>query len=386
MSKLDILRATIFTPGVKGRWGLPLALVGDPGIGKTYNIRDLAASFSLDYEELSPGARGEGAFGVIPFPKDNTITYLPPDWALRVNDKAAIVFVDELTTAPPAVQPALLGLIQFGIIGSFTLGSRVRILGAYNPPEIAAAGYELPATVANRMGHIGWNRPSVGDWVDYLSNSNTPQTAEPVSAESEEKRVLSVWGNCYSRAVGEYAGFIYRMPEFLHKMPKREDPQISRAWPSPRSNELAIRALAGSYVHNLAESDRDEFMAAFVGDAAIIEFAAWKKNADLPLPLDLLTGKVTFVHNSKRLDRTVASLSACTVLLSDTKLDGRNDKCEVLWDILKEVSEAGATDLAISTARFLCRKSALLPSPKTIASGRAVLKKIEPLLTASGEV
>jgi hypothetical protein len=92
------------------------------------------------------------------------------------------------------------------------------------------------------------------------------------------------------------------------------------------------------------------------------------------------------VHNSKRLDRTVASLSACTVLLSDTKLDGRNDKCEVLWDILKEVSEAGATDLAISTARFLCRKSALLPSPKTIASGRAVLKKIEPLLTASGEV
>ena len=384
MSKLDIIKAALFTPGSNG-WGLPLVIWGDPGIGKTFQIRQLAEKYDMDIEELTPGARGEGAFGVIPVPNGECLTYPMPDWALRITNKAAILFIDEGTTAPPAVQPALLGLVQFKTIGSSTLGSRVRPIMAANPPEIAAAGYEFPPTVSNRMGHLNWTRPDIGQWTEYLTQALSNNT-DKISADLEEQRVMAQWSNVFSRAVGEYSGFLYRMPEFLHKMPKREDPQISRAWPSPRTNDLAVRALAGAYVHGLSESDKDEFIGAFVGDACSIEFSAWRKNADLPLPEELLTGKETFKHDAKRLDKTVAIMSSCVVHLSNTELKDRNNKAIKLWEIMLDVCEARAPDLVVSAARSLCRTASKLPDPRKFEAGKSVLKRLGSLLTLSGEI
>lgn len=386
MSKLDILKAAIFTPGAKGRWGLPLTLWGDPGIGKTYKVRELGAQYSLFYVELSPGSRGEGAFGVIPFPDGKSISYPPPDWAIAANEaKHALVLIDEATTAPPAVQPALLGLVQFGMIGSYQLGPHVRTLATANPPELAAAGYDYPPPFANRQGHLNWERPAIEEWSEYMSSSVCENIAS-ISAESEESRVLSVWNSSFSRAIGEYGGFLHRMPQFLHKMPSREDPAISRAWPSPRTNELACRALASGYVHGLSDCDADEFVGSFVGEACTIEFAHWRREADLPLPQDLLSEKVEYKHSAKRLDRTVAILSACTAYLGDKTLKNRNRYAEVLWSVMNDICEAKAQDLVVPAARFLCRSSSNLPGPKSTKEGVAVLKSLGGLLKLSGEL
>ena len=143
----NILRAALFTPTGNGEWGLPMLAWSAPGMAKSAKIEDLAASCDLPCEVLSPGERGEGGFGVVPVPKygadgrtPETLSYPAPDWTERFKEGRGIVFVDELTTAPPAVQPAMLGLVLRKRIGATVLPPGVRVIAAANPPEQAEIG------------------------------------------------------------------------------------------------------------------------------------------------------------------------------------------------------------------------------------------------------
>jgi hypothetical protein len=74
-------------------------------------------------ELLSPGERGEGAFGVTPIPGIGqtggmVLSYPMPDWTEKFADGVGIVFVDEISSSPPSIQPYLLGLLQERRIGS----------------------------------------------------------------------------------------------------------------------------------------------------------------------------------------------------------------------------------------------------------------------------
>lgn len=42
-----ILRASLFTPGPRGRWGQPMRIVGQPGTAKTDIIRQVANKSGL---------------------------------------------------------------------------------------------------------------------------------------------------------------------------------------------------------------------------------------------------------------------------------------------------------------------------------------------------
>ncbi len=57
----------------------------------------------------------------------------------------------------------------------------------------------------------------------------------PLAALVEEERVMNAWPNAEAKAKGLVAGFLRRRPELLHKQPKADDPQASRAWPSRRT-------------------------------------------------------------------------------------------------------------------------------------------------------
>jgi MoxR-like ATPase len=87
---------------------------------------------------------GEGAFGVIPVPdKSGVIKYPPPEWTLAHDEAGGVVFIDEMSSTPPALQPPLLGLLFARRIGGKTLSARTRVIGAANPPEVAAGGFDL---------------------------------------------------------------------------------------------------------------------------------------------------------------------------------------------------------------------------------------------------
>ena len=82
----------------------------------------------------------------------------PPDWAVRlVRAGRGLLFLDELSTAPPAVQAALLRVVLERRVGALQLpAGAVRIVAAANPRVGAADGWELSPPLANRFVHLYW--------------------------------------------------------------------------------------------------------------------------------------------------------------------------------------------------------------------------------------
>lgn len=362
--KERLLHAALFTPLHGGRWGLPLMLWGPPGIAKTAIIKLVARMFSLHCEHLSPGMQGEGAFGVTPVPSQNgsgmVLDYPPPAWVrnMRVPTKdgeyeeAGIVFLDETNTAPPALQPALLGAIQERRIGGHEFGPRVRVLGAANPVGHAAGGWDLAAPVANRLGHVDWPAPDASEWGAWLLGGQ--DEVEPRDALTEEARVLKAWPHAFAKASGLASAFVRKRPELLHRMPADGDPAQSRAWPSPRSWEHATRARASAEVHGLSDVDAEELVTAFVGTGAAGEWAVWIDEADLPEPADVLDGRAAWKHDPQRLDRTAAVLDACAALVVPAKAERRAPRADALWGLMAEVMQ-DAKDVAVPAMTALVR-------------------------------
>jgi len=383
--KARLIHAALFTPLSDGRWGLPLILWGEPGIAKTAAIRQVSGENGFYCEVLSPGERGEGAFGVTPVPVENghgtVIDYPPPEWvrSLRMEDgtEVGVVFIDELGSVAPALQPALLGAIQERRIGGHQFGPRVRVIGAANPVGHAAGGWDLAAPVANRLGHVDWPAPDANEWGTWLLGG-ADESGEVRDALKEEARVMKLWPSAFAKASGLAAAFTQRRPELLQKMPKDGDPAQSRAWPSPRSWEAAVRARASAEVHGLTDVEQEELIAAFIGTSAAGEWAVWIDEADLPEPADVLDGKATWKHDPQRLDRTAAVLGACAALVVPAKAERRKERAEAMWKLMAEVMQ-DAKDVVVPAMTALVRAGLQRSKVAT-----PVLAKMHSVVAAAG--
>ena len=386
-----LLKAALFTPMPDGGWGLPLLIKGSPGTGKTATIEALGAQWGLPVESLSPGERGEGAFGVTPVPVTNgeiTLSYPAPDWVKKLRgpdghgEEAGIVFVDELNTAAPAIQPALLGLIQARRIGGHRLGPRVRVLGACNPISQSAGGWDLAPPVANRLGHVDWPAPDAEEWGAWITGGT--DAAKPAgSVEAEEARVMAAWPQAYAKACALVASFLRRRPELLSKMPPDGDPAQAAAWPSPRTWEYAARAMAAGWIHGLSGVEQDELIQAFVGASAGGELGAWIDEQDLPDPAEVLDCKVAWGPDPRRIDRTEAVLSACAALVK-TAADPGSKRLKVLWGLISSAAD-GAKDVVIPAMRMLVKAGLHLDGKKRISpEARGPLAKCLDVYKAAG--
>lgn len=311
-----LIKTAMFTPTRNG-WGMPLLLWGKPGIGKSDVIEGIALEHGLPLEVLSPGERGEGAFGVTPMPdSDGYISYPPPRWSEQFQTaENGFLFLDEINLAPPAIQAPMLGLLIKRRIGGATLPPGVRMIGAANDVADAAGGWDLAPPMANRLGHLAWEAPSEDEWTEWLMSAADEKAEVGESVASIEKRVQAAWNPEWSAARGVVAGFIRAKPAALHKQPPAGHPDASKAWPSHRSWESATRALASARVHGLDEAAADLFAGAFVGHGIVGELAEYRASADLPNPGDVLSGKVKFAPDFKRLDRTFAVVGSTTAML-----------------------------------------------------------------------
>jgi MoxR-like ATPase len=360
--KTNIVKAALFTPLSRGRWGLPVLLWGDPGVAKSAILEGMCARWGLPCEVLSPGERGEGAFGVVPVPEGKgatmTLRNPRPDWCAQFDATGrGVVFVDEMTTAPPALQPPLLGLLLARRIGGYQLPAGVRVLGAANPPETAAAGYDLAAPVANRVGHVTWPAPSVEDHIEYMLSGEAGDSSEAApagSAADEEARVLAAWPDSWARARGLEASFLRRFPDLKNKMPRGDGGDVNRAWPSDRSWEAATRAYASAAVHGLTPTEQEEFVGAFVGDGPAGQLFNYAQELDLPDPADVLDGKVRFKHSGKRIDRTAAVLTSCAALVTPKAAKDRDTRSIAMWELCNTIAEQKADlDILVPVCKVL---------------------------------
>lgn len=376
-----VLHALLFTPTPDG-WGVPAFLWGPPGVGKTKTVRAVATAASLPYIRLSPAERGEGQFGVVPVPAPGPdgqvrLTYPAPDWAVEVAD-GGLIFVDEANLGGYALQAPLLGLIQLRVLGTHQFGPRVRTLAAANEAHDAPGAHELANSVRNRFAHFRFEGLDAAAWgAGLLGGFRTSVALDSVDAREEEARVLAAWPQAYAQAAAQVAAFVARRPDLLHQAPAKGARVM--AWPSRRTWEYATLALASAQVHALTEVDTDALLASLVGLGAATEFATWRATLDLPGPVELLDGKVSWQHDPQRPDRTAVVLSSIAAFLASAPADAtRLTRAGVAWGLVDGVIDVAA-DLAVPAATALVQAKLFYPLVKSDAARKAQAK-LKPVL------
>src|SRR5580692_3198696 len=98
MNAKQILRTSFFTPGPRGRWGLPLLLEGDPGTAKTSIVEQVTSSCGLLPETVIASLREPSDFLGLPMPAMDggrviRTDYAPPAWATRVAEAGHAVAI-----------------------------------------------------------------------------------------------------------------------------------------------------------------------------------------------------------------------------------------------------------------------------------------------------
>jgi hypothetical protein len=226
---------------------------------------------------------------------------------------------------PPAVQAALLRVIAERVVGDLPLPSDTWILGAANPPTIAANGFELEPPMANRVCHLQWKM----DWDAWdsglMAGLDFPAPKFPVLPEG--------WENGLSGTAALVAAFRKRKPSAFEPDVdnsgnlKMDRAKMSGPWPSPRSWTMAIRALAAAESVKADNGVQFDLVAGCVGDGAAKEFAEWRDKLDLPDPEEMIEGAIKarkkktaipYTHPN-RPDKTIAVLgSVASAVLRNT--------------------------------------------------------------------
>lgn len=369
-----LLHAALFSPTAVG-WGLPILFESAPGAGKTSIVRGYVKRFRMrhpDHAELirfpfecfSGAARGEGAYGVVPVPREHAdgtfeLDTPPPAWAIRMNARGAgLVFLDELSCLPPILQAPSLSMLTDRFIAGLTFVPRVRILGAANPPGLASNGHDFSASMANRLGFCDWPAPSPEEHRAHMMRRGaTPigdLDGEIIDVDAEESRVLAAWPTAWARAVGIETAFLSRHPEWKNRCPREGDEAGGRAWPSDRSWENATCALASAMVHGLSTDDRDDLIRGFVGNAAFEAFSVFVEYSDLPDTAAVLDGQAAFEHNNARIDRTAVFINSAMALVSNKSATNREPRARKLWSILDTVGAANL-DVVVPVVQDLHR-------------------------------
>lgn len=348
---ITALEVALLTPGPRGRMGLPTISWGPPGIAKTSKIERLARRAGLPLETVILSIREPADVAGLPIVKPDGVHLEPPAWAKRlVEAKQGVVHLDELSCAPPSVQAAALRVVAEGVVGELALPPGVRVLASANPEDQAAGGWGLAAPMANRLLHLDAAAPSAEEWGEWLVGDDKPDETPLPTLKPED------WNREWIGARSKFAGFARRFPDRLLKVPDG-DAERGRAWPSPRSMELAARAMAGARALGATDGVLLTLLKGAVGAGVAAEILSYLKDLDIPDPEAVLAGSASVP--TKRVDQAYASLSG---VVTTALLEHRDQvhRIATAFEVAGVVASVHA-DVAVSCIRAACSKTALAP-------------------------
>lgn len=169
-----------------------------------------------------------------------------------------ILFLDEISAAPPSVQAAAYQITLDRVIGEHKLPDNCIVIAAGNRVTDKAVAYKMPKALANRLLHIEVQE-NFASWKDWA-----------IKAGINEKVI----------------GFLSFKPDFLMKFNPESD---DLAYPTPRSWEMVSNIL--NYVSN-NEVNVYNLIKGLIGVGAAVEFKTWcLVFKDLPSIEDIFNGK-----------------------------------------------------------------------------------------------
>ncbi len=274
-SQLEIILDTEFSSTRDGHH-TPVMIWGPPGVGKSELVAQVAQQHSVPLIDIRLSQLEPSDLRGIPFRTDGLVEWAVPRMLPDVerHGGAGILFLDEITSATPAVSAAAYQLILDRCLGEYKVPEAWVIFAAGNRQGDRGVTYSMPTPLANRFTHFSFD-VNLDDWV--------------------------LWA--HKRGIDErLIAFLRFRPELLFDFDPALDPV---AFPTPRSWEFAHHALqkfdSGSII--LANA-----LQACVGNAAGIELNAFIENLDnLPDVDAIVSGVKVPVPNSIDLQYALAS-------------------------------------------------------------------------------
>ena len=273
----------------------PVFLWGPPGIGKSDIVKQIGIDANREVIDVRLALWEPTDIKGIPYynAEQGKMTWAPPSELPVDADSTAIIFLDELNSAPPAVQAAAYQLILNRRVGTYELPKGVDIVAAGNRDGDRGVTYRMPAPLANRFLHLE-AKVDVEDWTDW-----------------------AVMNSIHPEVVG-YVGFAKQ--DLYDFDPK----SASKAFATPRSwcfvsDLLTDDDIDSDTLHNL--------VAGAIGDGLAMKFMAHRKVAGrMPKAGDILDGKVKTLEIKE-----VSAMYSLTVSLC-YELKERSEKKAPKWD------------------------------------------------------
>lgn len=337
---------------------IPVMLVGPPGVGKTATIRELAKSMGYDLITLLGSQMDPTDVAGLPKGEiiahdedDNPIwgtVYLAPKWQADILlKKKVILFLDEFSNTSAAVRASLLTLLQNR---EFPNGAQMPeetvVIGAMNPTEQAADGWELDKPTTNRMLFLTW-KSSRDEWCAGMLDA----WGQRDTISEEEK----YWRNLVVSFINDNPGYLHRENNATTDTPEAynvstNDPSelevLRYAWASRRSWDNLTRILAQT--PREATALQDEIAAGLVGRSSATMLRQWILENSSIDPEKVL-------NNPKGIDWQNVEVSEANIVFRALveKVDEKNWR--KILDVMDAVADAKAEALIVSYLTDLLR-------------------------------
>jgi hypothetical protein len=327
------------TPSPKGHLGIPALLWGAPGEGKSSFVESLRRD-DFPVVTLIASIHDPTDFSGLPVHLNGQVRFAPPEWTFAFDETGqGILFLDELTTAPPSVQAALLRVILERKVGFRPLPKGVRVVAAANPPDQVVGGWELSPPLRNRFVHIRWELS--GEIYQKALREGFGQPSLPAIDPDAHAEAEKFW-----RRMVEV--FLRHHSHLAKTSPSDEE----YAFASPRTWDFAIALMASCDLLGKAPKPGQKGSEVFlnlvegcVGKGAAVAFAHFLQTLRLPDPDEVLDGKITLDLKSFRDDELYAFFSALAAALVRRQTQPNFvDSMLVFLELTEQVSHDGRID------------------------------------------
>jgi len=192
----------------------PVMLWGPPGVGKSQLVAQAAARHAASVIDIRLAQMEPTDLRGIPFRDGRNVAWSVPVLLPDAGRHGArgILFLDEITSAPPTVTAAAYQLILDRRLGEYRVPEGWAIVAAGNRQGDRGLVYQMPAPLANRFTHFDLE-PDLDDWIAWAHGN------------AIDERLIA---------------FLRFRPDLLCDF---DAARASHAFPSPRSWEFAHRAL-----------------------------------------------------------------------------------------------------------------------------------------------
>lgn len=150
----------------------PVLIKGQPGVGKTDIVKQVAEKLECDLIVTHPVVDDPIDYKGLPFHVDGEAQFLPIGNLNKLvkADKPTVMFLDDLGQAPPAVQAAAMQLLLARSINEHKVPDYVTFIAATNRKEDRAGVAGILEPVKSRFATIVELEPNIDDWTDWASN------------------------------------------------------------------------------------------------------------------------------------------------------------------------------------------------------------------------